>query len=89
MKIATTTGDFRDYTELGDAAAAVPLLWFGAEVTVLGVSFPMELFGLIGLGLIFCYEGRKVTTSKWIQWAFYLFYPVHLLVLWGLERLLF
>lgn len=33
------------------------------------------------------YNGRKVTKSKAVQWAFYLFYPVHLLVLFLLGRL--
>lgn len=28
------------------------------------------------------YDGRKVTKSKAVQWAFYLFYPVHLLLLY-------
>ena len=33
------------------------------------------------------YDGRKITTSKAVQWAFYLFYPVHLLVLYLIGRL--
>ena len=31
------------------------------------------------------YSGQKTTKSKLLQWAFYLFYPVHLLVLWLLH----
>lgn len=31
---------------------------------------------------IFAYNGRKTTESKAIQWGFYLFYPVHILVLY-------
>ena len=67
----------------------VVLLWFGARVTFGGLTFPMELFGLLGLIPMFLYEGRKVTWNKWIQLGFYLFYPVHLLVLWGLDKLIF
>ena len=28
------------------------------------------------------YSGRKVTHNSIAQWGFYLFYPVHLLILW-------
>ncbi len=38
---------------------------------------------------VFSYRGRKVSHSKWLQWAFYLFYPVHLLVLALAERWIF
>ena len=31
------------------------------------------------------YDGRKVTKSKAVQWAFYLFYPAHLLALYLLQ----
>lgn len=64
------------------------LLWFGATLPF-GVPVPIEIFGLVALIPIFAYNGRKQTSSKWIQWGFYLFYPVHMLVLWGLERLIF
>lgn len=67
----------------------VVLLWFGAEVSIGPVQVPMELFGLIGLIPMFCYHGGKRTGNKAVQWAFYLFYPVHLTVLWGLEVLMF
>lgn len=65
------------------------LLWFGATINIGGIAVPIEIFGLIGLVPIFLYDGRKLTHNKWVQWAFYLFYPVHLLVLWGLDRLIF
>lgn len=67
----------------------VILLWFGAAIQIGPVSIPMELFGLIGVPLMFCYQGKKRTYSKAAQWAFYLFYPVHLTVLALLEVLLF
>lgn len=37
------------------------------------------VFAIIPIAL---YSGKKVTSSKAAQWAFYLFYPVHLLVLY-------
>ena len=49
----------------------------------------LEMVGLVSLIPIFAYEGRKVTANKWIQRGFYLFYPLHLLVLWILEVLIY
>ena len=54
-------------------------------VDVLGISLPIELFSLLSLVPLSLYSGRKATDSKAVQWGFYLFYPVHLLVL-GLLR---
>ena len=67
----------------------VVLLWFGAAVQVGPVEVPIELFGLAALVPIFAYDGRKLTRNKWVQWGFYLFYPVHLFVLWALEAVLY
>lgn len=77
------------YEKLWRTFGFAVLLWFGAALPFGGVSVPIEIFGLIALVPIFVYDGRKLTGSKWVQWAFYLFYPVHLLVLWGLETLIF
>lgn len=65
------------------------LLWFGLEIPVGPFMVPMELFGILSMVPMYCYSGRKVTRSKGVQWAFYLFYPVHLLVLWALKCILF
>ena len=35
---------------------------------------------------IACYSGVKLTRSKALQWGFYLFYPVHLLILWLIQE---
>lgn len=70
-------------------AGFVILLWFGALIQIGPVTVPVELFGLIGVPFMFCYQGKKRTYSKTAQWAFYLFYPVHLTVLWILEGMLF
>lgn len=63
------------------------LLWFGPDVYVGPFAVPMEMFALIGLIPMFLYDGRKLTRNKWVQWGFYLFYPVHLLVLWIIRQL--
>lgn len=70
-------------------AGFVILLWFGPDVQVGPLAVPMELFALIGLIPMFLYQGKKLTRNKWIQWAFYLFYPVHLFLLWLITRILF
>lgn len=83
--LALTKGLPRE--KLWRTAGFVVFLWFGVTVQVGPLEIPMELFGLIGLIPMFLYDGRKLTHSKWVQWAFYLFYPVHLLILWLIERL--
>lgn len=54
------------------------LIWIG------NVSIPMQAMGALAMVFIVGYDGRKVTNSKAIQWAFYLFYPLHLLILWAI-----
>lgn len=48
--------------------------------------FTVEPLCIMALLPIEFYSGRKLTHSRWVQWGFYLFYPVHLaiiaLVLW-------
>lgn len=53
-----------------------------------------QLFGLLSLVFIFLYNGKKGRTptsktgAKAAQLGFYLFYPVHMLILFALKRLL-
>ena len=47
----------------------------------LDVWLPWDRLPLISAVPILCYNGKKLTHSKAIQWAFYLFYPVHIAVL--------
>lgn len=46
-------------------------------------SVPMQALGALSMLFISAYDGRKSTNSKTVQWAFYLFYPVHLLILYA------
>lgn len=48
---------------------------------IFGIWINTEVFALLALPLIFRYDGRKITNSKAVQWGFYLFYPVHILIL--------
>lgn len=51
-------------------------------------SLPMQVLGVLSMLFIANYDGRKLTNSKAVQWGFYLFYPVHLLMLWTIGKLL-
>lgn len=60
-----------------------------AWISVFGLKVSVELLAGLALIPISLYSGTKKTNSKALQWAFYLFYPVHLTVLWALEVLIF
>lgn len=47
----------------------------------LDVYIPMDRLPLLSAIPILCYNGQKLTYSKKVQWAFYLFYPVHIAVI--------
>lgn len=51
-------------------------------------TLPMQVLGVLSMPIIAGYDGRKQTQSKAVQWGFYLFYPVHLLILWAIGRLI-
>ncbi len=53
------------------------------------IMLPIKRFALFALIPILCYRGHKCTYSKKVQWAFYLFYPVHIFLLWGINTLIF
>lgn len=63
--------------------ACAALCWIigGAGWQVGPVYVPLQIFGVLAMIPIALYSGRKATTSKVIQWIFYLFYPVHLAAL--------
>lgn len=42
----------------------------------------IQVFAVAAMIPIALYSGKKVTSSPVLQWGFYLFYPVHLAVLW-------
>lgn len=53
-----------------------------AAVMVFGVVVIIQLLATLAMIPISLYNGKKLTHNKVVQWAFYLFYPVHLLILW-------
>lgn len=52
-----------------------------SRISVFGIGIPMQLFGVLALIPIELYSGKKVGKSALVQWGFYLFYPVHMIVL--------
>ena len=58
------------------------LCWNGMNVNFLGFYIPVEMFAILALIPIGLYSGGKATYGKAVQWAFYLFYPIHLGLLW-------
>lgn len=59
------------------------LLWDGWAVYSWGLGVPIyyNRMRMLSAIPIFCYDGRKLTRSKAVQGAFYLFYPAHIAVL--------
>lgn len=57
-----------------------------SAVPVFGIRVPVQLFAVPAMIPIACYSGVKLTRSKAAQWAFYFFYPLHMLILWLILR---
>ena len=57
----------------------------GAAIRIFEIRVPIEMFAVLALIPIFLYSGKKSTGSKAVRTVFYLFYPVHLLVLYILK----
>ena len=58
-----------------------------ALVPIGGIRVPIELFAVLALIPVFLYSGKKSTASKAVQTVFYLFYPVHLAVLYWISAM--
>ena len=76
----------RGFLFIAACITAVCFLLESWVIPFMGLSIPVELFCLFSLIPIACYSGRKATDSRLIQWGFYLFYPVHLLIIGILYR---
>ena len=53
-----------------------------AAVIVFGVVVIIQLLATLAMIPIGLYSGKKLTRNRVVQWGFYLFYPVHMLILW-------
>lgn len=63
------------------AGAFLAMCWGWDMVRLPGTDLPMEIFGVLALPLLSLYRGRRRTGSRALQWAFYWFYPLHMLLL--------
>ena len=61
-----------------------PILWMmeGMWVEIGRTWIPVEMLALLSMIPIGLYSGQKSTQSRGVQTAFYLFYPVHLTILY-------
>ena len=56
------------------------------KTAVFGIQVPIQIFAVAALPVIWLYNGRPGVNRRW-RWAFYVFYPAHLLVLEGIRAL--
>ena len=72
----------------GELAAMVINGWLlpSADMTLWGVTLPVELLATAALLPIWLYRGRQGPHSPVLQGIWYAFYPAHLLLLWWLAR---
>lgn len=79
IMFSQTRGNFWMQTVMLFAIAAA---MNSARIMVFGRRVAIELFAVAAMIPIGLYSGKKVTSSKFVQWGFFLFYPVHLTVLY-------
>jgi len=80
------------------AVQALGMYWINVEmmgglvypVTLGGMyfEFPRQGLALLALPILWLYDGRQGPHNAAVRWTCYLFYPVHLLILGGLLKLL-
>ena len=58
------------------------VLWFG------NISVPLQAFSALAVLFLMLYDGRKVNAGKAFQWAWYLFYPAHMLAIYLIGQLI-
>lgn len=56
------------------------------HLTVCGIPLPIQALALAALPLLWLYNGLSGAKGRW-RWAFYAFYPVHLLLLEGIRAI--
>ena len=72
------------YQRLIQTVCMAPILWMmdGSWVDIAGIWLPVEMLAIASMIPITLHSGRKATWRRGVQTVFYLFYPVHLLILY-------
>ena len=84
---------FRDYRLFQLAAMAVLNIFAFKGQTIpvslfgLAYDFPIQGFALLALPLIWLYNGQKGPGGKGMRLFWYIFYPLHMLVLYFIQRI--
>lgn len=63
------------------------MVWWGlsgAGYSVMGVRFGIQMFAIFALPFVYIPTKTNLRLPKWV---FYLFYPAHLLLVWGMKLL--
>ena len=58
------------------------------EIGTMHFEFPTQGFAVLALIPIWLYNGSAGRKSKMLQYGFYVFYPLHMLILYALRRML-
>ena len=82
IALFAVTRERKDRTALRTVGLTVICWLLGGYGIRLGVlQVPVQMFAVCTMIPIACYSGAKATMSKAVQWVFYLFYPLHLMIL--------
>lgn len=62
----------------------------GYEILIGGKTYFIhrQIFAMFALIPIWLYKGKQGYKNKWLQYSYYIFYPLHLFVLWGIKAFL-
>lgn len=62
--------------------------FINAYITLLGFRVSYQVLALLAMLPICLYNGKKATTSPLVKWGLNLFYPLHLVVLLGIQTII-
>lgn len=82
IALFAVTRERKDRTALRTVGLTV-ICWFlgGCGIRLGALQVPAQMFAVCAMIPIACYSGAKATMNKAVQWGFYLFYPLHLMIL--------
>lgn len=69
------------WLQLGGLIAINGMMQSATLEYLLGIPLSIQLLAVLAMIPIAFYSGEKRTSNKYVQWGFYLFYPVHMALL--------